>query len=96
MKREDLEEKKKEDLIYMIIGMEEDIKIKEDQIHNLEKQISKSKFEDYIYDDYINTKELLANEYEKNRLNDARIRDLDELLDRYKNIVDRLGIRDTY
>ena len=27
MKREDLEEKKKEDLIYMIIGMEEDIKI---------------------------------------------------------------------
>ena len=96
MDREYLESFKKENLIEIILQKEEKIKELEHEIDDLRVQISKSKFEDYIYDDYINTKELLETECDKRKLQDARIRDLNELLDRYKNIIDRLGVRDTY
>ena len=96
MNREYLESLKKENLIEIILQKEEKIKELEHEIDDLRTQIRKSKFEDYIYDDYINTKELLESEHDKRMLQDTKIRDLNELLDRYQNIVDRLGVKNTY
>ena len=91
MERKELDKKKKEDLIFIILGMQEDIKRKDNTIYDLEKQGVKSKFEDYMYGEYVYLKESLESEREKSKLNDLRIQDLNELLERYKNIVDKLG-----
>lgn len=96
MERTELEKKKKEDLILIILGMQKDIKGKDNVIYDLEKQVVKSKFEDYMYGEYVYLKECLESEREKAKLNDLRIQDLNELLEKYKNIVDRLGGKTEY
>lgn len=91
MDRAYLESLKKDELIELILEKEEIEKIHECKEHELKKEIVKSKFEDYIYKDYVNTKELLENERNIHiRLND-RVKDLEDLLEKYKNIVDKMG-----
>lgn len=91
MERTELEKKKKEDLILIILGMQKDIKEKDNTIYDLEKQVVKSKFEDYMYGKYLDITKQLEEERQYNRLNIEKINGLEELLDRYKNIVDKLG-----
>lgn len=96
MERTELEKKKKEDLILIILGMQKDIKEKDNTIYDLEKQVVKSKFEDYMYGKYLDITKQLEEERQYNRLNIEKINGLEELLDRYKNIVDKLGGKTEY
>lgn len=91
MDRESLEKKKKEELIEIILDKEDMIKKLNDELYIKNRELSRSRFEEYIYDDYVCVKEQLEQERVKASLNDARIEDLNELLERYKNIVDKLG-----
>ena len=96
MERTELEKKKKEDLILIIIGMQKDIKEKDNTIYCLEKKVVKSKFEEYMYSKYLDITKQLEEERQYNRLNIEKINCLEELLDRYKNIVDKLGGKTEY
>ena len=96
MERTELEKKKKEDLILIILGMQKDIKEKDNTIYVLEKQVVKSKFEEYMYSKYLDIIKQLEEERQYNRLNIEKINGLEELLDRYKNIVDKLGGKTEY
>ena len=56
----------------------------------------KSKFEEYMYSKYLDIIKQLEEERQYNRLNIEKINGLEELLDRYKNIVDKLGGKTEY
>ena len=81
----------KEQLIEDIKRYEEEKEKLEDEIYTLRNEMVKSRFNEYMYDDFLRMKEELENEFQKNRLNYEKIMQLEELLERYKNIVDRLG-----
>ena len=91
MDRESLEKRKKEELIEIILGKEEMIKKLNDELYMKDKELSKSRFNETIYDEYVNLKKELEMLRENERLNDIRFNDLYDLLERYKNIVDRIG-----
>lgn len=81
----------KEQLIERILKYDDEKEKLEDEIYTLSNEMVKSRFNEYMYDDFLRMKEELENEFQKNRLNCEKIMQLEELLERYKNIVDRLG-----
>ena len=91
MGREYLESLNKTQLIEIIIKYEGDKKRFEDEVNTLRKEIVQSKFNESMYEEYLDMKESLEIERQGNIFNISRIKELEELLDRYKNIVDKLG-----
>lgn len=81
----------KEQLIERILKYDDEKEKLEDEIYTLRNEMVKSRFNEYMYDDFLRMKEELENEFQKNRLNCEKIMQLEDLLERYKNIVDKLG-----
>lgn len=91
MNKENLEKKKKEELIEIILKQENEKEKLEDEVYTLRGEMIKTKFHEYIYEDYIEVRKQIEEERYKNDMNCAKINQLEELLERYKNIVDKLG-----
>ena len=89
--REQLNKENKELLITRIIKMEEENLRLSQSIYDREKEEARNRFEDYMYDDYIRTTEKLKIEKQYNEQNCRTIQELEIVLEKYKNIVDKLG-----
>lgn len=91
MNREELIKKTKEELVKMLIDFMKtnDLLLKDNA--DLKEENSRRKIDTYIYDEFLSLKEMYENEKQANIQNCRVIQELSELLDRYKNIVDRLG-----
>lgn len=91
MNREDLMKFTKEQLIDKLISYHKTNESLKFENSSLQAEITNRKLNDFLYDDYLETKKQLEYERQSNILNCDKIRELDELLDRYKSIVDKLG-----
>lgn len=91
MDREYLESKKKDDLIEIILKYQEEISRLKDEVYSLQNNVVKNRFNENMYSEYLDMKENLKIQSQNNIFNNSRIRELEDLLDRYKNIVDKLG-----
>lgn len=91
MDREYLESKKKDDLIEIILKYQEEISRLKDEVYSLQNNVVKNRFNENMYSEYLDMKENLEIQSQNNIFNNSRIRELEDLLDRYKNIVDKLG-----
>lgn len=91
MNKESLEKKKKEELIEIILNKEDMIKKLNDELYIKDSELSKSRFNETMYDEYVDQKREIEMLRENERFNVTRLDDLQELLERYKNIVDKLG-----
>lgn len=89
--REQLNKENKELLITRVIKMEEENLRLSELLHSREKEEARNRFEDYMYDDYIKTCEHLKIEKQYNEQNCRTIQELEMVLEKYKNIVDKLG-----
>ena len=93
MNKEELMKKTKEELVKMVIDfMKTNDKLLADN-NDLKLENTRRKIDTYIYDEFLATKEMYKQEQQANVQNNITIRELCELLDRYKNIVDKLGGR---
>ena len=92
MNREDeLMRQNKSDLVVSVMVAEKCVKELKEEVERLLKENERLKIDDYIYRDYLEKKEMLEEERRNNVRNCQVINDLNDLLDRYKNIVDNLG-----
>lgn len=93
MNTDELMKLTKEKLVDMIIKLNKTNKNLEDQNKYLEDEIINKRLNDFLYKDYLECKEELERQYSYNRQNENTIYELNELLERYKNIVDGFGVR---
>ena len=91
MNREDLMKFTKEQLIKMLFDYQNQVERLEKNIDELHQNQVETRFKDYIYEDYVETKKQLNFQIQSNNLNQNKIEELYNLLDRYKSIVDKLG-----
>lgn len=89
--REQLNKENKELLIARVMKMEEENLRLSELLHSKEKEEARSRFEDYMYNDYIEIAENLRKEKQYNEQNSRTIQELEMVLEKYKNIVDKLG-----
>ena len=89
--REELSKENKDSLITRVIKMEKENFELSKELYAERTEKAKSRFEDYMYDDYIKTCEHLKIEKQHNEQNCRTIQELEIVLEKYKNIVDKLG-----
>lgn len=91
MEREELQKQTKSKLIDLIFQLNKEKHLLEKENNDLRNVATRNRLEEYLYEDYISTKKELEDERNSNILNHRRIDELEELLRKYKCIVDRLG-----
>jgi arginine deiminase len=93
MNKEELMKKTKEELVKMLIDfMKTNDTLLADN-KELREENERRKIDTYIYNEFLSLKEMYEHERQANIQNGITINELNELLNRYKNIVDRLGGR---
>ena len=91
MTKEDYMKSTKEHLVNLLLKSDETIeKLKNENI-DLYKQLGEKKFDEFLHIEYMRTKEQLEEEKENNRRLEYAYGETQQLLDRYKHIVDKLG-----
>mgnify|MGYP003296925646 CR=1 FL=1 len=91
MTKEELMKQTKEELVKMLIDfMNTNEKLLEEN-KTLQIENDKVRIEPYIYNQFLQYKEMYENERIANINNQNVLVELNELLDRYKHIVDKLG-----
>lgn len=96
MNREELMKKTKEQLVKDLLNAEYEIKRQEEVINDLNNYVAKVKVDEFFYQDYLDTKELLKKEQEANISNNRVIDELNSLLERYKHLIDVIGFPFVY
>lgn len=96
MNREELMKKTKEQLVKDLLNAEYEIKRQEEVINDLNNYVAKVKIDEFFYQDYLDTKELLKKEQEANISNNRVIDELNSLLERYKHLIDVIGFPFVY
>lgn len=96
MNREELMKKTKEQLVKDLLNAEYEIKRQEEVINDLNNYVAKVKIDEFFYQDYLDTKELLKKEQEANISNNRVIDELNSLLERYKHLIDVIGFPFAY
>lgn len=96
MNREELMKKTKEQLVKDLLNAEYEIKRQEEVINDLNNYVAKVKIDEFFYQDYLDTKELLKKEQEANISNNRVIDELNSLLERYKHLIDVIGFPIVY
>ena len=91
MSKEELLKKTKEELVKMIIDISYINKNLLEENGKLETENKRLKIDPIIYEQFLEYKEKYEEEYQANSRNSVVIMELNDLLDRYKTIVDRLG-----
>lgn len=91
MSREDYMKNTKEYLVTLLMKSDEVIEKLRNENADLYNQLSEKKFDEYLHRDYLHMKDRLEFVEDLNKQYEFRINELQQLLDRYKHIVDRLG-----
>lgn len=91
MSREDYMKNTKEHLVSLLLKSDECIEKLKHENNDLYRQLSEKKFDEFLHIEYMRTKEQLEEEKEQNRRLEYAYGETQQLLDRYKHIVDRLG-----
>lgn len=91
MNKEELMKFTKEQLIAHLLNSYDKIENLITENKELLASCEKHRFNEYLYSDYLNMKEDLNRARDINDKNQFVITELQQLLDRYKNIVDKLG-----
>lgn len=94
MTKEDYMKSTKEHLVNLLLKSDETIEKLKNENMDLYKQLGEKKFDEFLHLEYMRTKEQLEEEREMNSKLEYTLRETQQLLDRYKHIVDRLGGRD--
>lgn len=91
MSREDYMKNTKEHLVNLLLKSDEVIEKLRNENNDLYRQLGEKKFDEFLHLEYMRTKEQLEEERGMNSKLEYTLRETQQLLDRYKNIVDRLG-----
>ena len=91
MSREELMKQTKEYIITLFLKCDEGNQRLKEENENLRREIDSKKVDEHLHKDYLEMKKELELTKELNNRNEFIINELQQLLDRYKHIVDRLG-----
>lgn len=91
MSREDYMKNTKEHLVTLLMKSDEVINKLREENADLCRQLAEKKFDEFLHIEYMRTKEQLEEEREQNSRLEYAYGETQQLLDRYKHIVDRLG-----
>lgn len=91
MSKEDYMKNTKEYLVNLLLKSDEVIEKLRNENNDLYRQLDEKKFDEFLHIEYMRTKEQLEEEKEQNRRLEYILKETQQLLDRYKHIVDRLG-----
>ena len=91
MSREELMKATKDTLVTMLLRSKDENENYRNVIEDLRKELASKNVDEYLHKNYLDMKKQLEIEQEQNSRNEFTIRELQQLLDRYKHIVDRLG-----
>lgn len=91
MSKEDYMKNTKEYLVTLLMKSDEVIEKLRNENTDLYKQLGERKFDEFLHIEYMRTKKQLEEEREQNSKLEYTLRETQQLLDRYKHIVDKLG-----
>lgn len=91
MTKEDYMKNTKEHLVNLLLKSDECLEKLRNENKDLYKQLGERKFDEFLHIEYMRTKEQLEEEQEKTSKLEYTLRETQQLLDRYKHIVDKLG-----
>lgn len=91
MRKEDYMKNTKEYLVTLLMKSDEVMEKLKNENTDLYKQLGEKKFDEFLHIEYLQTKEQLAYEKDMRGKLEYTLHETQQLLDRYKHIVDRLG-----